>query len=551
MRAMMRDGRRRARPRARGILCVVALAACGGSTGDAVVLDSAASHRRARELVAAGLDAIGGADAVERAGGLVVEGAGQIDLGVRLQGMRPGPGDRHPVRERLGVVPGTMRVVYESHGRVNADADEWLRHDLRADGGFWIDLLMRRAFRSGTEDRSRYERTVPHLLLEEALRSGASLRYLGSGRTEHGERDAVTYRSGDGVTLMLLFDRASGLLREVEYLADLPLRGDTRVQWRYGEYHDVPGLGRYPAGYVIALDGDTLRDVRYTRVAAGAAADVFDVPADIALPVPRISSSAPPAASGAGDTAAAAAVEERYDIRDLAPGVHLLVSLRAGFHMLFVEFADHVLAVDAPSGWHELHQLPASGLSTEGGSSALGERYLDAIRSRVPDKPVRAVVLTHAHSDHAGGVLPFIAAGATVYGTAQTRGPVDAAVRAPHTLAGSEPDPSAMTYVVVDSTRVLRDDAMEVRLIDVGDNPHAAGMLAVYLPRQRLLYVSDLFEPSSAATFPSPARLTVMRWFVDWLDASGLEPDQIWAVHGSARVTEEQLERIRSLRNGS
>ena len=77
---------------------------------------------------------------------------------------------------------------------------------------------------------------------------------------------------------------------------------------------------------------------------------------------------------GFGDIArrAAPALQARFDIRDLAPGVHLLVNLRAGFHMLFVEFADHVLAVDAPAGWHELHQLPASGLSAEGGSAALG-----------------------------------------------------------------------------------------------------------------------------------------------------------------------------------
>lgn len=75
-------------------------------------------------------------------------------------------------------------------------------------------------------------------------------------------------------------------------------------------------------------------------------------------------------------------------------------------------------------------------------------------------------------------------------------------------------------------------------------------MLAVYLPRQRLLYVSDLFEPAGPASFPSPSRIPVMRWFVRWLDRSGLRPERIYSVHGTARVTDEQLAEIRALDDG-
>jgi hypothetical protein len=38
-----------------------------------------------------------------------------------------------------------------------------------------------------------------------------------------------------------------------------------------------------------------------------------------------------------------------------------------------------------------------------------------------------------------------------------------------------------------------------------------------------------------------------MRWFVEWLARSGLDPQTIYAIHGSGRVTEEQLALIRSL----
>jgi len=38
-----------------------------------------------------------------------------------------------------------------------------------------------------------------------------------------------------------------------------------------------------------------------------------------------------------------------------------------------------------------------------------------------------------------------------------------------------------------------------------------------------------------------------MRWFVELLDESGLDPERIYAIHGSARVTEEHLSQIRAL----
>jgi hypothetical protein len=64
-------------------------------------------------------------------------------------------------------------------------------------------------------------------------------------------------------------------------------------------------------------------------------------------------------------------------------------------------------------------------------------------------------------------------------------------------------------------------------------------LMALRLSGQKMLYQSDLFMPSSNS-FPDPARVPVMTWFVDWLDRSDLEVETIYAVHGSARVTDEQ-----------
>jgi hypothetical protein len=76
-------------------------------------------------------------------------------------------------------------------------------------------------------------------------------------------------------------------------------------------------------------------------------------------------------------------------------------------------------------------------------------------------------------------------------------------------------------------------------------------MLAVWLPGPKILYVSDLFDPWSTRGAPARDRLPVMRWFVQWLDRSGLEPERIYAVHGSALVRPENLAEVRRGMAGS
>ena len=53
--------------------------------------------------------------------------------------------------------------------------------------------------------------------------------------------------------------------------------------------------------------------------------------------------------------------------------------------------------------------------------------------------------------------------------------------------------------------------------------------------------------PAPPERFPDRARIPVMRWFVDWLDASALVPDQIRSMHGYGAVTPQQLDIIRTM----
>ena len=81
-------------------------------------------------------------------------------------------------------------------------------------------------------------------------------------------------------------------------------------------------------------------------------------------------------------------------LQQLAPGVF---HVRGGSHnSLLVEMSDHLIMVDAPV--------------TDGQSM-----WWWARRGRsFPGKPIRWLVLTHHHMDHAGGIRALLAEGATL-----------------------------------------------------------------------------------------------------------------------------------------
>lgn len=520
------------------ILCLAALFA---------PVSAAASAERAADILRRALNASGGADAIERAGGIALTGEGTWDLGTRMQGMTPGAAEPAPLRERLVIDPVNRRTAYESHGRVNSDAFERIRFVYAGDDLFTVVLLADSvAFRnrdaSVPDDRARYERIVPQRLLAEALAQPAALEFIGL-REDAGRRlQAVRWTLSDGEALDLTFDAATGRLAGASFMVDMPLRGDTPVRWRFEDYRDIEGLGAFPMRYRIDLGDRPLKDMRWTDVRPGATAGdaLFAMPAG--TPEPET----PPAPAAPAETTPAELPPP--DVRALAPGVHLVVSVRSGFHHLVVEFADFTLVVDAPSGWLEFHQLPAKEGTPGATSSSLSERLIGAVQRIAPEKPVRYVALTHAHGDHAGGVRAFVAHGATVLGTEATRPMIERAMAAPHTL---HPDrlvraPRALRYETVRGTHVIEDDSMRVELIEIGANPHAEGMLVVHLPKQRLLYQADLFFPSGVALFPEESRVPVMQFFTRWLEQSGLDPERIYSIHGSARVTSEQLAIIRA-----
>lgn len=519
------------------LLGFAVIAAPGPASGDEPARDA---YTDALRVVERSLAAHGGIDAVHDHG-VTIAMAGRMDLAARLQGRSFSDEEFTPIDERIVFDPATERVAYHvdwsnykfSRQRLAEihDADRRALYvDKRAGSAGWMP------FANVADARLRFLRYLPNAILADALDHRASLQPVESGPA----LDAVGYTTAAGDRLTLRIDRESRLLRSAAHVFDMELLGDSEIRWEWSDYREARGL-QVPGRVRVFLAGRLLKDSRMD-VNPGVDPEGFELP-------DGVEAGEPPELS---DAAAESVPFSRRpgETRELAPGVYLAPSVRPGFHMFFVEFAEFVLAVDAPTGWYEIQQIPPSGFAVEEGTSALARKYIRTIEDAVPDKPVRFVALTHHHSDHIGGVREFIAEGTTLLAGPPAADAARAAARRPHTmepdsLTGQDTEPA---IEVVDGQRVIADDTMEVRLIELPPgNPKADGFLVVHVPEHRLLYLASFIYPVPEAAFPVPESLPLSLWFVRWLDESGPDVERIYNVHGQALIADWQLDRLREM----
>jgi glyoxylase-like metal-dependent hydrolase (beta-lactamase superfamily II) len=170
-----------------------------------------------------------------------------------------------------------------------------------------------------------------------------------------------------------------------------------------------------------------------------------------------------------------------FKLVELAPNVQMVQG--GGANNLIVNMADGIAVFDAP---------------TDEGQSRW---VIDAAKAKYPGKPVKYLVLTHHHMDHTGGMRAFVAEGATVIVPTPDKAYFEQVIKAPHML---EPDSqqkamkSAMVQEVKD-TLALKDANVEINLYNI-PNPHVEGFLLIHLPKENILWVTDLISPRGPIT---------------------------------------------------
>ena len=198
--------------------------------------------------------------------------------------------------------------------------------------------------------------------------------------------------------------------------------------------------------------------------------------------------------------------------------MHLLGG--ASHNSVVVEFANYLAVFEAPID--ETRNLAV----------------VDEITRLVPDKPIRFVVNSHQHFDHAGGLRAFLHIGATIVTHWTNWGfySKDFLNYAPRTMKPDmvsmwPPTELAEGYNVetVRENFVLTDGNRTMHTIYVNPLQHVDGMLMSYLPKEKMLIEADIID----TTRPLPAQPTAdQRALYRIVQAQKFDVQQIVPVHG-------------------
>jgi len=158
---------------------------------------------------------------------------------------------------------------------------------------------------------------------------------------------------------------------------------------------------------------------------------------------------------------------------------------------------------------------------------------LGAAKAKYPNKPVKYLVLTHHHMDHAGGLRAYAAQGATLVVGSGTAAHYQRVLASPFTRSPdlTARDLSRTTIVEVADKHVLGDGQREVHAYVLDNNPHADGLLIGYVPDAKLGFATDIWSPGAG---PLPDKLNpALAALVAGVKKAGIAPTRFAGGHGS------------------
>jgi glyoxylase-like metal-dependent hydrolase (beta-lactamase superfamily II) len=279
----------------------------------------------------------------------------------------------------------------------------------------------------------------------------------------------------------------------VSTIMDSAVLGDTPIEFRYSGYRDFDGV-RFPESIERRVAGLpwyklTVSDLRINQ------APVFEVPAQVAAdPAPSM-----------------AAVE----IMELAAGVLLI---GGGSHnSVIVEQRGGIVVIEAPL------------------SEQRSDAVMAAVRERLPGRRITAVINTHTHFDHAGGLRTYVAAGVPVVTHARNAAYYQRAWAVPRTLnpdrlAESRRKPKFRPF----TGRLLLDDPLRpIELHEIVGSGHNDAFVMVYLPKEKLLVEADAWTPTPPGTKPPAVVNPLWLNLRDNIRRLGLDVQRFAPLHGA------------------
>ena len=202
----------------------------------------------------------------------------------------------------------------------------------------------------------------------------------------------------------------------------------------------------------------------------------------------------------------------------IAEGVWDVRVANGGSGGAVVEFADHLVMFEPY------------------GNEAEVFARVDAANKLVRGKQVTAVVVSHHHDDHAGGLRAAVARGLTIIAQRRTQAMFEEwvsrpAVMFPDALAKN---PRPLVFQPVDEHLVLEDSKHRLDVYHSVGDFHMSDALIAYLPKEKILMEGDFTDET---------------WTWNWWagavkanrDLYGIDPKLDVPVHGTPQSIEEKL----------
>ena len=176
---------------------------------------------------------------------------------------------------------------------------------------------------------------------------------------------------------------------------------------------------------------------------------------------------------------------------------------------LAVDMGDHILVVE-------------SGQSDQRGMDVM------AAKRAIPNKPIRFVVNSHPHFDHAGGLATAVAEGATILTHRNNEEALERFLSGPRTLIGDSlaKMPRKPSIDGVGTRDVRRGSNGKVVELHHVPTEHSDGMVIVYLPAEKALWSADI-----TAVNPNPAALATLRAVNDTVTKQKLDYNLFLTAH--------------------
>ena len=333
-------------------------------------------------------------------------------------------------------------------------------------------------------DRQHQLWITPHGVIKAAMKHNATVQ----AQTEGGKKLTTISFTVPGQLKVKALVNDKDLVEKVDSWNTNPVLGDMLTETTYADYKDFGGV-QFPTKITQKQGGFPILDLTVSEVKPNAPVDI---------PVP--------------DNVRQASVKVETD--KVADGVWYLTG--GTHHSVLVEMNDHLVVIEGPQ------------------DDARATAVIAEVKKIVPNKPIKYVVNSHHHFDHAGGLGAFVAEGATIITYDANKAFFEQSLAAPRTV---QPDKLAQsgkkaTVEGIQDKRVLSDGTRTVELYVIQGNVHGDGLIMAYFPKEKLLVEADVYTPTPPNA-PPPAQPNPNSVnLYDNVERLKLTVDQILPLHG-------------------